>query len=152
MSKWYQNITGLSSTIPEMNSRRLDFGMCSLAGCIFVAGGYQNDLGVLDKCEIYSFESREWTEAAGMNTKRSGFNLIFFENKIWAIGGYSSINKNLDTIETYDLVENRWTSINVRLQMRRSCYGAAVHKNKIFVVGGITHGETLSSVEVYLFF
>ena len=58
--------------IPSMHYRRSLFGMCSFAGCIFVAGGkYSND-GALDKCEVYSTESCEWIEASSMNTQKKG--------------------------------------------------------------------------------
>ena len=129
-----------------MHNKRFDFGMCSFAGCIFVAGGFQHD--VLDKCEVYSFVTCEWTEVSNMNTKRISFPLIYFQNEIWAIGGWSN-EICLDTIETYDLSENRWTTIDTKLLSKRYGHSAIVHNNKFFVIGGDNYNGKLSSVEVY---
>ena len=138
-----------SLTFPEMHNERRYFGMCSFAGCIFVAGGYQKELGYLDKCEVYSFESCEWTETSSMNIKRSAFSLIYFQDKIWAIGGYSGKTR-LDTIETFDLAENKWTTIDTKLLSRRASHSAVVHNKKFYVMGGVNNGyKVLSSVEVY---
>ena len=45
-----------TKTFPFMHNKRLSFGMCSVAECVFVAGGYQigskSFSKVLDKCEI----------------------------------------------------------------------------------------------------
>ena len=65
----------LIPTISWMHDKRRKFGMCSFAGCIFVAGGYING-GCLDNCEVYSTESCEWIKTSNMNTKRRSFALI----------------------------------------------------------------------------
>ena len=138
----------LNHTIPIMHNKRSQFGMCSFAGCIFVAGGNQNGDEALDKCEIYSLESCEWTEVSSMNTKKCAFPLIYFDDKIWAIGGRSN-GTSLDTIETYELSENKWTTIDTKLLSKRSGHSAVVNNNKFFVIGGLDRDGTLSSVEVY---
>ena len=53
--------TRLNHTIPIMLNKIYAFGMCSFAGCIFVAGGNQNEDETFDKCEVYSFYFCEWT-------------------------------------------------------------------------------------------
>ena len=142
-----KNDETLMPTIPTMHYKREQFGMCSFAGCIFVAGGSCN-CGPLDKCEVYSTESCEWIEASAMNTKREAFALIYFQDKMWAIGGYS--NKTaIDTIETYDLAKNSWTTIDTKLLTKRCGHSAVVQKNKVFVIGGIYQFYQLSSVELY---
>ena len=131
-----------------MHNKRYQFGMCSFAGCIFVAGGCKQNNYVFDKCEVYSFESCEWTETSSMNTKRSSLSLIYFQDKIWAIGGLSN-GITFDTIETYDLSENKWTIIDTKLSSERCGHSAVVNNNKFFVIGGDSYNGTLSSVEVY---
>ena len=134
--------------VPSMHNERIYFGMCSFAGCIFVAGGHQINIGSLDKCEVYTSESAKWTEAANMNTKRSSLALIYFEDRLWAIGGNSN-NKSLDTIETYNLADNKWTTIDIKLLSKRRCHSAIVQNTKFFVIGGSNGKEILSSVDVY---
>ena len=131
-----------------MHNKRYQFGMCSFAGCIFVAGGFKEKDDLLDKCEVYSFESCEWTEISSLNTKKGCFPLIYFQDKVWAIGGLSN-GASFDTIETYELSENKWTTIDTKLQSKRSGHSAVVHNNKFFVIGGLGRDGTLSSVEVY---
>ena len=146
-----KQVKKLNTTIPKMGKQRTQFGMCSFAGCIFVAGGFQNNHEVFDKCEVYSFESREWIEVSSMNAKRCSFSLTYFENKVWAIGGCSKPNgHDLDTIETYNLSENKWTTIGTKLLSKRKGHCAVAYNKKLFVVGGLTkEGKTLSSIEVY---
>ena len=136
-----------SFTIPTMNYKRRSFGMCSFAGCIFVAGGYDNG-EILDKCEVYSTESSKWIEASGMNTKRCAFPLIYFQDNIWAIGGYNG-HAFLDTIEVYYLADNKWTTVDTKLLPKRCGHRAVAHKKKFFVVGGVCQGTILYTVEVY---
>ena len=143
-----KNVTRLNHTIPLMHNERCQFGMCSFAGCIFVAGGNQNEDETFDKCEFYSFNSYKWTETSSMNTKRASFPLIYFQDKTWAIGGVSN-GICLDTIETYDLSENKWTTIDTKLLSKRCSHSAIVHNNKFFVIGGVNENKTRSSVEVY---
>ena len=143
-----KKLTKQTPKFPTMHNKRRYFGMCSFAGCIVVAGGQNNELGYLDKCEVYSFESCEWTEVSSMNTKRGMFALIYFQNKIWAIGGYSGKNF-LNTIETYDLAKNIWTTIDTKLLSKRDGPSATVHNTKVFVIGGCNTGGVLSSIEVY---
>ena len=121
--------------------------MYSFSGCIFVAGGLQNDDKVLDKCEVYRFKSSKWTEVSSMNTKRDAFALIYFQDKIQAIGDWSN-EKIIDTIETYDLGENKWTTIDTKLLTKRIGHSAVVHNTRFFVIGG-ANVQILSSVEIY---
>ena len=140
---------GLKFTVPPMHNGRKDFGMCSFAGCVFVAGGARRKMEIYANCEVYSAECGEWTEVSGMNARRCAFALTYFQGKVWAIGGASS-KKVLDTVETYDLGENKWTTSDVRLLQKRVGHGAAIHGKKIFVIGGIINKvEETRSVEVY---
>ena len=134
-------------TIPSMHYRRSGFGMCSFAGCIFVAGGKYNKNETLDKCELYSIESYKWIEASSMNIKREAFALIYFHNRIWAIGGYNG-HDSLDTIEKYNLTDNKWTNVDTKLLSKRCCHRAVVNHKKFFVIGGFNQ-DYLPSVEVY---
>ena len=145
-----KNVRGQTSNIPAMLNKRKYFGMCTFAGCIFVAGGVQKKDEDLEKCEVYSFESSSWTKTSSMNTKRNNFALIYFEDKIWAIGGYSNgTTIYLDTIENYSLAENKWTTTNTKLLSKRCGHRAVVHNKKFFVIGGCNDNGLLSSVEVY---
>ena len=138
----------LDSMIPAMHYKRKFFGMCSFVGCIFVAGGKPNTNKVIDKCEIYSIESRHWIEASSMNTKRSKFALVYFEDKIWAIGG--RLNKTpLDSIETYDLAKNKWTNLDIKLLTKRSGHSAVVHNKKFFVIGGFHYKAPVKAYSTY---
>ena len=139
----------VNPTIPTMHYERWLFGMCSFAGCIFVAGGYNDDDkdGTLDKSEVYSTESCKWIKVSSMNTKRSEFALIYFQSKVWAIGGCST-SDCIDTIESYNLAENKWTTLDTKLLSKRCGHCAVVHNKKIFVIGGFNQVD-LSTVEVY---
>ena len=141
-----------TKTFPIMHNKRLSFGMCSVAECVFVGGGFQKIFKELDKCEVYSFETREWTEVSSMNTKRVELTLTYFQGKIWAIGGYNRLNDTntwLDTIETFDLAQNKWTVSHLRLLTKRCGHSTVAYDKKLFVVGGESKQHTIPSVEVY---
>ena len=141
-----------TKAFPFMHNKRSSFGMCSLAECVFVGGGFQNKCGYLDKCEIYSFGTCEWTEISSMKNKRVDFTLTYFEGKIWAIGGYNYTNGTgtwLDTIETFDITQNKWTTSNLKLQSKRSGHSTVAYDKKLFVIGGGNEQHIISSVEVY---
>ena len=136
-------------TVPPMHNVRELFGMCSFAGCIFLAGGAHNNLETSAKCEVYSAECGEWSEVSSMNASRCALALTYFQDKVWAIGGCSNMNA-LDTVETYDLGENKWTTADVRLLQKRTGHSAVVHDKKFFVIGGINDMiKETCSVEVY---
>ena len=106
----------------------------------------------LDKCEVYSFETREWTEVSSMNTKRVELTLTYFQGKIWAIGGCNYTNlfgTYLETIETFDLAINKWTTSSLKLLTKRCGHSTVAHDKKLFVIGGNSEEHTISSVEVY---
>ena len=141
-----------TKTFSIMHNKRLSFGMCSVAECVFVGGGYQNFFEALDKCEIYSFETCEWTKVSSMNTKRLELTLTYFQGKIWAIGGYNKLNGTeawLDTIETFDITQNKWTTSHLKLQTKRCGHSTVAYDKKLFVIGGASERHIISSVEVY---
>ena len=150
-------VVSLNKDLPNksfsfMNNKRLSFGMCYFAECVFVGGGYQNECKALDKCEIYSFETCEWTEVSSMNTKRFQLTLTYFQEKIWAVGGFNNSNGTytwLDTIETFDITQNKWTTSHLKLLTKRCGHRAVAYDEKLFVIGGDSEEHVISSVEVY---
>ena len=135
-----------------MHNKRSSFGICSLAECVFVGGGYQKECGSLDKCEMYSFETCEWTETSRMNNKRVNFTLTYFQGEIWAIGGYNSLYGSdtwLDTIEKFDIIQNKWTTSHLKLLTKRCGHSTVAYDQKLFVIGGGSERHVISSVEVY---
>ena len=95
-----ENQNKQAASISPMLDKRLSFGMCSYLDCFFVTGGYYNRYEILDKCELYSFESRKWYEIGSMNTKKCEFSLVYFQNEVRAVGGYNHSNRTVvDTIE-----------------------------------------------------
>ena len=85
-----ENLKDKTVAPPPMHNKRSAFGMCTFAGCVFVAGGKIKKIHPLSSCEVYNTMSCEWTEVASMNTKRSSFPLVYFQDKVWAIGGLSN--------------------------------------------------------------
>lgn len=54
-----------------MNQQRSDAAACSMAGKVYVAGGYNGER-VLQSIEVYSLEKDIWIEIAHMDSPRSG--------------------------------------------------------------------------------
>ena len=137
---------------PSMHNKRRSFGMCCFAECVFVGGGHQLDFKSLNKCEVYSFESRKWTEVSSMNTRRCQFTLTYFQGKVWAVGGFDVTNNVetwYDSIETFNLATNKWTTSDLKLITERCGHSTVAHREKLFVIGGENYPDYVSSVEVY---
>lgn len=74
-----------------MNQYREDLGYCmGYDGCLYAAGGVNNNKSYLNSCERFNWSKFVWESIAGMKNPRRAFTLIPVPHGIFAIGGHSS--------------------------------------------------------------
>lgn len=131
--------------VQGMSTNRCAFGLKALNGQLFACGGY--DRGeCLKSCEMYNFETNQWTPVVDMKAARSRFSIALYEGKIYACGG-SSGNNNMKTVEMYDPEKNKW-QVLCEAPRAKASPGIVVYKGKLFVLGGSIGQSTVSTCEV----
>lgn len=85
------------------------------------------------------------------NIRRAQGVNVAYENSIYGFGGFDEFAMSCHTLaspERYDLLTNTWTKLSDMKQNRFDPCVCRV-KHKIYVIGGLSNRQTLSSVEVY---
>lgn len=84
-----------------------------------------------------------------MLTERCNFSMVILHGLIYAIGGESK-RQILDSVEIYDPARNIWMN-GPPMILRRKDASVAVHKNKIYAIGGSQNFLTGKTVAVERF-
>jgi len=150
-----------SSDVAPMSRGRCHVGVADINGFLYVTGGrdvwrdgdgeFHSETSSL--VEKYDPKENTWTVVASMNFGRAEHTVVALDGCLYAIGGRNNLfnpesRLALDSVEKYDPRENRWTWV-APMNTKRTFFGGAVLKNKIYVAGGINNGEALKSAEVY---
>lgn len=90
-----------------MPTARSDYGIASINGNIYVAGGVKTNV-----LECYDPIRNTWTRRKDMIGDRQNFALVEWYEKLYAIG-YSN---NLDQ---YDSGNDKWTTVRINLKLVR---------------------------------
>lgn len=69
-----------------------------------------------------------------MLTARAGCQLIGFDDNIYALGGFNK-DSCLNEVEYFDREKKSWVATTPMLEIRCD-FAAAVHRNRIYVLGG----------------
>jgi hypothetical protein len=75
--------------------------------------------------------------------------VVQHKGKVYVVGGYGG-DEVLQSVAVYDVAAEVWSVLPAEMMVNRRGYAAAVHGNKIYVLGGMDEGHTsVRSVEVY---
>lgn len=83
-----------------------------------------------------------------MNSKRGLCAVVALGGHIYAIGGKAAQSEILNTADKYDPKCNAWIPV-ASMKCKRAFTSAVVMDNCIYIIGGESGDETLSSVEKY---
>ncbi|OKP92273.1 hypothetical protein A3842_02555 [Paenibacillus sp. P3E] len=133
-----------------------NLGVITVNGEMYRIGGLSSSLGsTSDKVYKYDPKNDTWIPKASMHVKREHFALAESNGKIYVFGGFQSLGNNipytfLNSVEEYDPTNDVWT-VKAEMPTARMAMGAATVKGRIYVVGGMTgsNGVTTSVVEEY---
>lgn len=129
-------------------------------GKIYVSGGLNNDIGVLNSFEAFDTLTKNWKKLSPMPFARYIHSTVSIGDKIYFIGGYSinqEVNnilqlKNtrgaLNTLQSYDTKLDKWENLK-SMNFESFMPASIVYNGNVFVAGGGNKGKVLSNFEMY---
>lgn len=136
--------------LPPMKTARFGHEAALINGKLYVAGGSG---GVAD-CEVYDFQTGQWSPIASLNQPRFHAVNVVARNEsgqlFWLIFGGadpSNTSVTLNSAEAYDVANNRWILLDgsFALPNARTFLNGAVHNGFFYAVGGATSTSTSAS-------
>lgn len=134
-----------------LERRRAYHAVAEVDGWIYVIGGFDG-FTIYNSCDRYNIETSKWMSMCGMAKRRCYVAVTQTNGRIFAIGGSDEMpsDTRLRSVECFSPILNTWSSLP-DMREQRSDAGACFMKNQIFVAGGFTGKECVSSVEYYNF-
>lgn len=148
IAKTWTQVT-VSGTKPV--ARQL-FGMTAVGGKIFMGGGKDNSLNILNDFWQFDTATNTWTQIPNGTTNpgpRWLTHLVNVNGFVYSIGGTSNtaVNNAISGVWMFDLSTQKWTSIATlsAANARWSTTPIAVNDNSIYVYGGGTASGTVAN-------
>lgn len=151
----YDPATDTWTTLPEIPGRRSDFGLAYTDGRLVVAGGLSQGR-VLDSVVALDITTQSWNGLPDLATGRHGMAAAGVGKTVYVIGGSTAVgDANLTaSAEALELAPRKpqpapeWRALP-DAPTERLMMASAVLGDEIWVAGGMTHGETLATVQTY---
>ena len=124
------------------------FGMASINGRIYVAGGYaRGEDGVAPSAAVWSwsFDGNIWQSEAAMPAAKADLTLVTVGLALFAFGGLRDDREGF----VFDPEARSWDTIAVPEGVTRRATAAAVVDGRIYLAGGRQDSESLSRVDVF---
>jgi len=138
---------GVWEEAAPMAQKRAGFAAASLAGILYVCGGYDGHT-FLRSCErFYPGHEEVWESVPSMTQKRHCAAAESLAGRLYVCGGYNG-EEALSCVECFNPITNRWSFVEP-MSHRRHGAAAAVLNGKLYVCGGYDGEKALFSVEVY---
>ncbi|KAM9839409.1 kelch-like protein 40b [Aulostomus maculatus] len=136
--------------MPPLPSPRFLFGLAEAENSIFVLGGRElkEQECTLDSVLVYDRQSFKWGESEPLPSPVYGHATVSYNDVVYVIGGKGDDKTCLNKMCAYNAKRFEWKEL-APMKTARSLAGATVHKNKIYVAGGVTDSGLTDSLEVY---
>jgi N-acetylneuraminic acid mutarotase len=135
--------------IDSLNTPRASFGIDTVGGVIYVAGGVF--FNALSQAEYYASCPEGWNPVQrAMNSARGGLACVGYDRYLCAVGGTDG-NSYFGSVEVLDCSTGMWTEVEP-LNTPRAYLSAAIVGNDIIVIGGRSQQGTLGAVETHPLF
>jgi hypothetical protein len=128
----YGAVSGKWSTFASMGTARYDFGVCAIAGELYITGRREALAGEeLRNVEKYTPSTDTWSAVASMPVACSRNTVVAVGSALYLLGGYDA----QDTVLKFDAVESTWSEV---APLPESRFGVAtcVVGSDIYVFGG----------------
>ncbi|XP_067905285.1 gigaxonin isoform X2 [Heterodontus francisci] len=133
--------------LAPMSVPRINHGILSAEGFLFVLGGQYSDKATFSSGEKYDSDTNCWSPIPPMNEARHNFGIVAIDGVLYVLGGEDG-EKELLSMEAYDIHTKTWTKQpNMTMVRKIGCYAAM--KKKIYAMGGGSYGKLFESVECY---
>lgn len=135
-----------------MPSERREMPAAVLDGKIFITGGFGDARTVLSSVLVYDPEGDQWTSVSPMPEPRHHHAAAAVNGKLYVIGGYSALDPYpwpvTPTVFEFDPETGAWRS-RAPLPQLLGAPAAAASNGKIYVFGGASGTNTLSTTFIY---
>ncbi|OLF73190.1 hypothetical protein AWH62_09635 [Maricaulis sp. W15] len=124
------------------------FGMASVNGRIYVAGGYaRGEDGVAPSAGVWSwsFDGNIWQSEAAMPAAKADLVLVTVDTSLYAFGGLRDDREAF----VFDPEAREWDTLAVPQGVTRRAAAAAVVDGRIYLAGGRQDAEVLTRVDVF---
>ncbi|XP_072274400.1 kelch-like protein 41 [Pyxicephalus adspersus] len=133
--------------LPPLPSARCLFGLGEADNCIYaIAGKDLQSEESLDTVFCYDIKAVAWKETKKLPIKVYGHSVVSHNGLIYSLGGKTDDKKCTGRLFVFNPKKGDWKDLPP-MRTARSMFGVAVHKNKIFVAGGVTEEGLTASVE-----
>ena len=143
--KWYK--------LPNTDSNFLYASVAVVDNFMYACGGMGKPAHARATCQRYDPRVGAWTRISHMKIRRQSFPLVAYKAHLYALGGGTPVEHGLehpptDKCEVYSIDKNEWNFI-APLPEKRKSSSACEYMGKIYVSGGRTHNDTVSTVWCY---
>ncbi|KAM4722131.1 gigaxonin [Rhinophrynus dorsalis] len=133
--------------LAPLSMPRINHGVLSAEGFLFVLGGQNEDSETLSSGEQYDPDANAWSPLPPMIEARHSFGIVEIDGVIYILGGEDGEHE-LISMESYDTCTKTWSQQkNMTMVRKIGCYAAM--KKKIYAMGGGSYGKLFESVECY---
>ncbi|OED41726.1 hypothetical protein AB833_09075 [Chromatiales bacterium (ex Bugula neritina AB1)] len=124
---------------------RHETGGVVIDGKIYMIGGRGHK-----HIDIYDLESNRWTRTIKTPIEMHHFQPVAIGTKIYLLGGMTCCypqEKSIEHVQIFDTRTRKWSEgAKIPAKRRRGGAGAAVYKDKIYLLGGNTKGHSGGAV------
>lgn len=108
----YDPYTDSWEVLNEMAIARYDFGVGILEDRLYAIGGMGSDNTVLDSVELYSFETKTWSDLRSLPSPRAAMACREWDGKLFCVGGHTEGTGSIQVSDvfTFDPYKEEWTS------------------------------------------
>jgi N-acetylneuraminic acid mutarotase len=147
-------ISGYNShSVASLSTARMQLAAATDAnGQAYAIGGVSNSGANLATVERYNASSNSWPLLAAMPASRSGAAAAFDgSGAIYVAGGSDTANgtTGTTTLYKYTVATNQWTALAALPTPIRDAAAVFAPDGQLDVIGGISNGTTVASVETY---
>lgn len=123
------------------------FGMATVAGKVYVTGGYVglNLSEPLAESWVYDPAGDVWTPIAPLPEVRAAHAMVAYDDKLYVVGGVGTFST---FVFMYDPAGDNWSTANAPIPTPREHLAAAVLDDQIYAIGGRWQGN-LPALESY---
>lgn len=136
-------------------TRRAYHSLEVLDSQVFVIGGFQREPDAnggtyFAEMDSFNLEKRTWSQMTAMNKRRCYVMTASVGGKLYAFGGSEGQGLTRhQSAECYDPLTNEWSFIPNMISQRSDGAVAVGADGNIYIFGGFTGHEILSTVEIY---
>jgi N-acetylneuraminic acid mutarotase len=130
-----------------MSTTRMSACAATLRGEIYVVGGLDDTVEVLDSMEKYNPQNGTWTTLPSMPTARYDAAAAVLGGKLYVTGGSTFGDAAIRTVEVYDPLTGVWTTGSPML-VGRNGHGMVAVGGQLYVSGGLTRDGDLDTAEL----